>query len=422
MERMRTGKGATHRFATLAARDLATVQVAHLKTRFELAERSLLAERAVALVNEAFADYEAKHNIIRVKPGELVVEHSGEKLLLPLLETHWVARLARDMSLLEVKRQHEHDQYCQLQKVDPEATYGDLWRLLGRESQVKRRAPKGYDFLPEEPQPHTAVPLLPRMPQDMEAVPEPVMTAVTEILANDYGCKPARAEAMIKAIAGIRAWCCPKITELAPGQMVWLAHCIRKTRRTDPKLFVPVILTVVTLDEQGKTFSHRGEFKRAKVAQIERITTEAWRQDGVLTNSDVEWLTGLTPNVIRELLEAYQEKFGIILPTAGTVLDMGRPLTHKKLVVEMALGGMTTREIARRIYHTPEAVDAYLRTFDKLLILRYYGLPIGAMVRVLGHGRKLIEEHLALADKHFPTADDLKAYLTGWGVSLENIC
>jgi len=44
------------------------------------------------------------------------------------------------------------------------------------------------------------------------------------------------------------------------------------------------------------------------------------------------------------------------------------------------------------------------------------------MVRVLGHGRKLIEEHLALADKQLPTADDLKAYLTGRGVSLENIC
>lgn len=130
MERMRTGKGATHRFATLAARDLATVQVAHLKTRFELAERSLLAERAVALVNEAFADYEAKHNIVRVKPGELVVEHSGEKLLLPLLETHWVARLARDMSLSEVKRQHEHTSIASCKRLTrrpPTGICGAFW-------------------------------------------------------------------------------------------------------------------------------------------------------------------------------------------------------------------------------------------------------------------------------------------------------
>ena len=156
--------------------------------------------------------------------------------------------------------------------------------------------------------------------------------------------------------------------------------------------------------------------------QIERITTEAWKQDGVLTQLDVEWITGLTSTAIRELLEAYQEKFGIILPTAGTVLDMGRTLTHKKLVVEMSLSGMTTQEIARRIYHTPEAVDAYLKTFDRMLILRYYGLPMGAMIRVLGNGQKLIEEHLALADKHFPSEKELNQYLSGRGVQLQNAC
>ncbi len=71
---------------------------------------------------------------------------------------------------------------------------------------------------------------------------------------------------------------------------------------------------------------------------------------------------------------------------------------------------------------SPEAVDAYLRTFDKLLIFKYYGLPIDAVVRVLGLGRKLIEGHLELVDKHFQIADDLKAHLSGLGVSLENIC
>lgn len=49
----------------------------------------------------------------------------------------------------------------------------------------------------------------------------------------------------------------------------------------------------------------------------------------------------------------------MILPTAGTVLDMGRTLTHKK-IVEMSLQGLTTQEIARLIYHTPVAMDNYL--------------------------------------------------------------
>jgi hypothetical protein len=43
---------------------------------------------------------------------------------------------------------------------------------------------------------------------------------------------------------------------------------------------------------------------------------------------------------------------------------MGRTLTHKTIVIEMALSGMSTQQIARRIFHTPEAVDQYLRLFD----------------------------------------------------------
>lgn len=108
---------------------------------------------------------------------------------------------------------------------------------------------------------------------------------------------------------------------------------------------------------------------------MERITAETWQQDGVLTMLDLEWLLNLNGSSLRQLLSAYQEHFGVILPTAGTVLDMGRTLTHKTVVVEMSLDGMSTQQIARRIFHTPEAVDNYLRLFDRVLLLRYFRMP-----------------------------------------------
>lgn len=61
-----------------------------------------------------------------------------------------------------------------------------------------------------------------------------------------------------------------------------------------------------------------------------------------------------------KIINSCQENFGIILPIAGMVLDVGRTLTHKKLVAEMVLEGLTTQQIARRIYHSPEAVNQYL--------------------------------------------------------------
>lgn len=101
------------------------------------------------------------------------------------------------------------------------------------------------------------------------------------------------------------------------------------------------------------------------------------------------------------------------------MLDMGRTLTHKTLVVEMALQGLTTQEIARRIYHTPEAVDNYLRLFDRVLLLCYYQVPVSAMPRITGHSHGLLEEHLNLVKKHFPNMEAMEAYLGKRGVRLE---
>jgi len=85
----------------------------------------------------------------------------------------------------------------------------------------------------------------------------------------------------------------------------------------------------------------------------------------------------------------------------------------------MALDGMSTQQIARLIFHTPEAVDHYLELFDRVLVLRYYRMPPHLIRQVTGHSIALIKEHLALAEKHFPTEHALVEYLYSRGVELE---
>lgn len=58
--------------------------------------------------------------------------------------------------------------------------------------------------------------------------------------------------------------------------------------------------------------------------------------------------------MLRGILEGYFECSVIFLPKAGTVLDRGRTLTHRKIVAQLALKGLSTREFSRWIYHTPE--------------------------------------------------------------------
>ncbi|MEW6540405.1 MAG: DUF1670 domain-containing protein [Bacillota bacterium] len=413
---MQTKKGVQNRYAALLVWDVTNVQTAHLKTKFELAPASLVAEKTAGLTNQALRAWEEDQGQKRLKPGELLLEQDGQPLVLPLLAPEAVERLRRGTAPKAVRRELEMLQYRSMQQVQPEAGIDDLWRILSQtELPLKRGA--HADFLPESP---LSPGRLNHRAQTLAGeIPSSVLEPVTRTLVDEWGLRPAQAEGMVALAAKTYARCCPRLDELEPGQMVWLAHGTRKTRRTDPRLFAPVILTLLAPEELESAPANRVELKQLKTRQIERLTTEAWRQDGVPTSLDLEWILGISPTLIRELLEAYQERFGVLLPTAGTVLDMGRTLTHKTIVVELALSGLTTQEIARRIYHTPEAVDNYLRLFERVLLLRYYKLPVSVMIRVTGHGKALLEEHLALVEKHFPNEEALVTYLGQRDVTLE---
>jgi len=409
-------KGERSRYATLLARDVLSVQSAHIRTKFELAPASMVAEKACCLTNEAIASWEDGRGIRRLRPGEVLFEKDGKTFVLPLLEREVLAKLGREVSSKAIRRELEVVQYQRLKEVNPEASFEDLWRLIDQSQLTLRR--QGKDFLPESPL--NAETLRPASLNLAKGeIPLEALKPAIEVLVEEWGLRPGQAEGMVGLASQIYAWCCPRIEVLQPGQVVWLAHGTRRSRRTDPRLFSPVVLTLITPEEMDSPLTSRADLKRLKTRQIERLTAEAWRQDGVLTTLDLEWLLGVSTSQIREILEAYHERFGILLPTAGTVLDMGRTLTHKTIVVEMALSGLTTVEIARRIYHTPEAVDQYLRTFDRVLMLRYYRVPFSAIVQVVGHSRSLVEEHLELAEKHFPDEDAIAAYLAKRGIELE---
>lgn len=415
---MEAKKGVNSRYATLLVRDVLPVQTAHLKTSFELAPASKLAEAACMATNQALEAWEKNQGTKRVKPGELLLEQGGQKLIIPLLDQEALPRLKQGNSPRAVRRELEMLQFSKLKENDPGASIEELWRLVNQAELPLKWGSKNQEVLPEKPL--DAAVLKPAGRQYLQGeIPPEVLQPAIATLVDQWGTRPAQAEGMVNLAAKLYTWCCPRLEELESGQLVWLAHGIRKSRRTDPRLFQPVVLTLLAPEEEQWPLKTTADLKKLKMRQIERLTAEAWRQDGVLTTLDLEWLLGISPSFIRQLLEAYHERFGILLPTAETVLDMGRTLTHKALVVEMALEGMTTQEIARRIYHTPEAVDNYLRLFDRVLLLCYYHVPVSAMIRITGHSPALLEEHLALVKKHFPDEESLVNYIGNRGIKLE---
>jgi hypothetical protein len=416
MNILQTKKGINQRYNALLVRETAAVQKAHLKKEFELAEASRVAEAACALTAKALQTWEKTRGTRRLAPGELLLEEGGQKIVLPFLNEKALYQLKNGTGYRAVKRELELCQFEQLKKANPEATMEDLWHLVNQGELTLKRG--GKDFLPEKRLDSEKVQVPGRKSFQGEIPPEALEPAVKS-LVDDWGLRPAQAEAMSSSAARIYTWCSPLISELKPGQMVWLAHGTKKSRHTDPGLFQPVVLTLLSPEDKELPLATTADLKRLKTIQLERITTEAWKQDAVLTTLDLEWILQISPAMLRGILEAYFEHFGIILPTAGTVLDMGRTLTHKKIVVELSLNGLSTQEISRRIYHTPEAVDNYLRLFERVLLLKYYRVPVSALPRVTGYSKSLLDEHLELVEKHFPTEEALADYLGQRGIQLE---
>ena len=97
---------------------------------------------------------------------------------------------------------------------------------------------------------------------------------------------------------------------------------------------------------------------------------------------------------------------------------MGRMLTHKDLIIRLHLQGHTTLEIARQTHHNPKSVDAYLKTFDAVLILHLYRVPPALAATILGHGANLIDEYHHIMRSYLKDPEVMRDHLTARGVKL----
>lgn len=183
-------------------------------------------------------------------------------------------------------------------------------------------------------------------------------------------------------------------------------------------MVLPIVLTLFTDDEFHKPVPTLRELNQLHMEQSARILVEAYLQDTLVPQVEMELLFLRSYSVMEELIRNYMNIHQVILPTPGTILDAGRAMTHKRMIVEESVSGLFTSEIARKTYHAPESVDAYLKVFQSVLILSLYDMPIPLMARVTGQGQALIEEYIALVQEHFPNRHEIKRYLNEHGLEI----
>jgi hypothetical protein len=215
----------------------------------------------------------------------------------------------------------------------------------------------------------------------------------------DHGAVIARA--IVDDILHTFERCYPK--RVAPKTVIWLAVRLKARDRMKGisiSDLVPVQLRMYTEDEAQlltdpalrKRRQARHAFNRARFA---RWCFEAYEQGGLLTQLELSLLSGLSPEHISSALREYEAETGTIVPTRGTVHDMGPAVTHKGEVVRRWLQHQSPLQIARQMKHSQTSVDRYIADYQKVRLLAQK-IPIADLPALTGMSPGLVSQYLAL--------------------------
>lgn len=117
--------------------------------------------------------------------------------------------------------------------------------------------------------------------------------------------------------------------------------------------------------------------------RLMRICEEAKEQGGLLSQEDLgELLMCDVRTVRRDVAEL--KRAGIVVPTRGTVKDIGPGVTHKAMAIRLWLEGKEPTEVALHIHHSLKATEAYLEKFKRVAYLVEKGFTLHEVARVVG--------------------------------------
>ena len=187
---------------------------------------------------------------------------------------------------------------------------------------------------------------------------------------------------------------------LSHGQVLWLGVDVddppaRGKRLVDTHL-IPLVLDLSTSDDVQARLERQPPRVRLQAKAI-RLCEQAYAQGALLSNCDLAELLSTRDEYIAQELTAYEREQGKVVPRRATVHDVGSGLTHKRIIVAKRYrDGLSTEEIARQTYHSPEAVDRYLGQFDRVRHCRKQGLSIRQTAYTLNCSLRLVEEYVAI--------------------------
>ena len=423
-------------YRPLAERTLENYQMQYLARKYDFGKQSLVSRLMVEKINSAMDDAEDSMCISRVKPFCLYLRILGRKAILPLFSPHYLKPLFEGKNL-NITRSRVIEELLKIYaRSFPKKDINDFLSIINPlpraaknsltefKENLAKKVP-GWGSVDTQKwariidSTNTSSPLN-RLDTIDSYAPEKVLQELSLFIEKEVGFGKVLARQLVEDLVTIRAAVCPRTCQLKSGEMPMLVtHVSAKlSEDTDTRYrkLSPVIITVFTKEEMNASPASIDESLEAFSKRILRVCFEAYKQNGLLTLQEMQWIFMANSTKISEIIRSAEYKHNIIIPTPGTVLDAGRSITHKDIIVKLHLEGHNVSDISKITYHSPRSIDSYIGTFEAVLILYLYKMPVRLMSRILGKGVSLIEEHLRLIDDVYPDVSAIKKDLIRKGV------
>jgi len=153
-----------------------------------------------------------------------------------------------------------------------------------------------------------------------------------------------------------------------------------------------LVATILPFYRAGEDPVPRGTVANLKVCKAVRLATHAYQQGGLLSLSDLAFLLGMGVDSLQKAMARSR----MFLPSRGTIMDIGRGVTHRIEIIRLYIQGYTEPQIVKRTHHAYESVASYVRNFTRVMLLVDRGLPPNHIRKILRMSLRLVNEYIAL--------------------------
>ncbi|MCK9331512.1 MAG: DUF1670 domain-containing protein [Candidatus Cloacimonetes bacterium] len=186
------------------------------------------------------------------------------------------------------------------------------------------------------------------------------------------------------------------INSIKPGQVLW--NAVHKDTRADyyKMKLVPVILTLVNDDDISMLKGGLSIYEHRQNV-VARILREAYAQNALLSMRDVSLLLSIGYPTATKIRKNYEEMHKVTLPHPGNLQDMGSSITHKyQIVYKCIVDKKDPLKVAKETNHTIEAVDRYLKDFNRVKTLYLDSKDVNYIHVVTNLSKQVITQNIEI--------------------------